>query len=188
MSWQWYTLNSGLWLSLKGREGNEIRVGYIVGFKWVCQVLFLKLGGGWDVSLILFTSSGFLKHLILLKAPHRSAFPSTWAKQRLAHHLWNTLPSIDHGWDWVSKNIHFRWNNEDCSEDSIVEKCEAAQIYNLGPYSTTLKNSLSMDSMLLPSAWSQRSRDTDFQNRARFGFEFCPCHFLAWVSSPVKWS
>ena len=139
MSWQWYTLNSGQWLSLEGREGNEIRVWYIVGFKWVCQVLFLKLGGGWDVSLILFTSSGFLKHFILLKAPHRSAFPSKWAKQNLAHHLRNTLPSIDHGWDWVSENLHFRWNNEDCSEDPIVEKWSCPNLQSGALFNNTQK-------------------------------------------------
>lgn len=67
ISWQWYTPNSGQWLSLEGREGGEIWIGHTESINWVCQVLFLKLGDDWGVSLLLFTSSGFLKHFMIFK-------------------------------------------------------------------------------------------------------------------------
>ena len=67
ISWQWYTPNSGQWLSLERREGGEIWIGHTESINWVCQVLFLKLGDDWGVCLLLFTSSGFLKHFMIFK-------------------------------------------------------------------------------------------------------------------------
>lgn len=72
-------------------------------------------------------------------------------------------------WLWLSFwELNFRWNNADSSEDPILEECEAVSNLQSVVYSTTQK--LSMDSTPLPSAWSQCSKDTDFQNKARFRF------------------